>query len=102
VQPFWRALRQPQPRLSPDSGKGVPCGTAPLSQACHNKLTRPGAGVSQPGDRWKRTPAQMRGEIAMQTITSALVALLIIAGVGGAAQAFDAKTFYEQVDRNHN
>jgi hypothetical protein len=44
----------------------------------------------------------MNGEIAMKTITSALVALLLIAGVAGTAQAFDAKTFYEQLDRNHN
>jgi hypothetical protein len=44
----------------------------------------------------------MNGEIAMKTITSALVALLVIAGIAGTAQAFDAKTFYEQVDRNHN
>jgi hypothetical protein len=44
----------------------------------------------------------MNGEIAMKTITSALVALLVIAGVAGTAQAFDAKAFYEQVDRNHN
>lgn len=38
----------------------------------------------------------------MQTITSALIALLLVAGVAGAAQALDAKTFYEAVDRNHN
>jgi hypothetical protein len=38
----------------------------------------------------------------MKTITSALVALLVIAGVTGTANAFDAKTFYEQVDRDHN
>jgi hypothetical protein len=38
----------------------------------------------------------------MQTITSALLALLVIAGVASAAQALDAKAFYEQVDRNHN
>ena len=38
----------------------------------------------------------------MQTISSALVALLLIAGVAGTAQAFDAKAFYEQADRNHN
>jgi hypothetical protein len=38
----------------------------------------------------------------MQTITSAVVALLLVAGVAGAAQALDAKTFYEEVDRNHN
>jgi len=38
----------------------------------------------------------------MKTITSALLALLVIAGVAGAAEAIDAKAFYEQVDRNHN
>jgi hypothetical protein len=38
----------------------------------------------------------------MKTITSALVALLFIAGVAGAASALDAKTFYQQVDRDRN
>ena len=38
----------------------------------------------------------------MKTITSALVALLVIIGATGTASAFDAKTFYEQVDRNLN
>ena len=38
----------------------------------------------------------------MKTITSALVALLVIASAAGTASAFDAKIFYEQVDRNHN
>jgi hypothetical protein len=38
----------------------------------------------------------------MKTITSALVALLVIAGSAGTASAFDAKAFYEQVDRTHN
>ena len=38
----------------------------------------------------------------MKTIVSALVALSVIAGVANAAAAFDAKDFYEQVDRNHN
>ena len=38
----------------------------------------------------------------MKTITSALVALLVIASAAGTASALDAKTFYEQVDRNHN
>ena len=35
----------------------------------------------------------------MKIITSALVALLVIASVAGTAGAFDAKTFYEQIDR---
>ena len=43
-----------------------------------------------------------RGEIAMKTILSALVALSLFAGVAGSANAFDAKAFYEQVDRDHN
>ena len=40
-------------------------------------------------------------EIAMKTITSALVALLLVAGATSAANALDAKSFYEQVDRDH-
>jgi hypothetical protein len=38
----------------------------------------------------------------MKTILSALVALSIIGGVAGTASALDAKTFFEQVDRDHN
>jgi len=38
----------------------------------------------------------------MKTILSALVALSVIAGVAGTATALDAKTFWEQIDRNHN
>jgi|RhiMethySRZTD1v2_1073278.scaffolds.fasta_scaffold83299_4 hypothetical protein len=39
---------------------------------------------------------------AMKTILSALVALSVIASVAGPANALDAKTFFEQVDRDHN
>ncbi len=39
----------------------------------------------------------------MKTILSALIALSVIAGVAGTANAaIDAKTFFEQVDRDHN
>jgi len=38
----------------------------------------------------------------MKTILSALIALSVIAATAGTASAFDAKDFYEQVDRNHN
>jgi hypothetical protein len=38
----------------------------------------------------------------MKTIMSALVALSVIAGVAGTANALDAKAFFEQVDRDHN
>ena len=42
-------------------------------------------------------------EMIMKTILSAIVALSVIAGVAGSASAaLDAKTFFEQVDRDHN
>jgi hypothetical protein len=37
----------------------------------------------------------------MRTITSALVALVLLTGVVASAQALDARNFYEQVDRYH-
>jgi hypothetical protein len=36
----------------------------------------------------------------MKTILSALIALSVLAGIAAPASAFDAKSFYEQVDRN--
>jgi len=38
----------------------------------------------------------------MKTIVSALLALSVIAGIGAPASAFDAKSFYEQLDRQPN
>ncbi len=35
----------------------------------------------------------------MKTIVSALIALSVLAGVATSASAFDAKSFYEQQDR---
>ena len=35
----------------------------------------------------------------MKIIVSALVALSVLAGVAGSASAFDAKSFFEQQDR---
>jgi hypothetical protein len=38
----------------------------------------------------------------MKTLASVIVALSVIAGIASApASALDAKTFYEQQDRNH-
>jgi hypothetical protein len=37
----------------------------------------------------------------MKTIISALLALSVLTGVAAKAYAFDAKTFYEQEDRDH-
>jgi hypothetical protein len=38
----------------------------------------------------------------MKTILSALVALSVMAGVAKTASALEAKTFFEQIDRDHN
>ena len=38
----------------------------------------------------------------MKTSLCALVAPLVIAGAAGTASALDAKTFFEQIDRDHN
>lgn len=43
-----------------------------------------------------------QGDAVMKTITSALVALVLLTGITASAQALDARSFYEQVDRNHN
>lgn len=37
----------------------------------------------------------------MKTIVSALLALSVLTGVAASANAFDAKSFYQQVDRDH-
>jgi hypothetical protein len=36
----------------------------------------------------------------MKSIMSALIALSVIAGVAGSAQAFDGKSFFEQQDKD--
>jgi hypothetical protein len=38
----------------------------------------------------------------MKTILSAVVALSLITAVAGSASALDAKSFFEQIDRDHN
>ena len=38
----------------------------------------------------------------MKTIASILVAMSLLAGIAAPANAFDARTFYEQQDRAHN
>ena len=37
----------------------------------------------------------------MKAILSALLLLSVVASVAAPASAFDAKSFYEQADRNH-
>ena len=50
----------------------------------------------------RRRAQQVTGETAMKTITSAVVALVLLTGIAGSAQALDARSFYDLVDRNHN
>jgi hypothetical protein len=38
----------------------------------------------------------------MKIIASALIALSVVAGIAAPASAFDAKSFYEQQDRQAN
>jgi len=44
-------------------------------------------------------PCRIHKEIAMKSIAAVLVTLSLLAGVASSANAFDAKTFYEQQDR---
>lgn len=38
----------------------------------------------------------------MKTLASALIALSVVAGIAAPASAFDAKSFYDQQDRQAN
>ena len=38
----------------------------------------------------------------MKTIVSALIALSVLSGVAASANAFDAKSFFEELDRSRN
>ena len=40
------------------------------------------------------------GVAVMKTIVSALIALSVLTGVAASANAFDAKSFYEQLERS--
>ena len=51
------------------------------------------------GDNGVVRIAFFNGVIAMKTIVSALVALSVLAAITAPASAFDAKTFYEQQER---
>jgi hypothetical protein len=68
----------------------VPSVTAVRANLWNNTLTPAG----------QRVEEDQRKDI-MKTVLSALVALSVIAGITGSANALDAKAFYEQVDRNH-
>ena len=42
------------------------------------------------------------GVLVMKTIVSALIALSVLTGVAASANAFDAKSFFEELDRGRN
>ena len=58
--------------------------------------------VVPPVHRGRIASPSTRKEKTMKTILSALIALSVITGLAGSASAFDAKTFYEQIDRDRN
>jgi hypothetical protein len=50
---------------------------------------------------WLATISQLKNprRLIMKTILSAILALSVLTGVAASAYAFDAKTFYEEQDR---
>jgi hypothetical protein len=70
-------------------GRVAPCVTAVRPELWDDKLT----------PALQRVPRSQ--ERCHKTILSALIALSVIAGVASQANALDAKTFFEQVDRDH-
>ena len=58
--------------------------------------------LSMTGDNDVARIVLAQGVIAMKTIVSALIALSVLAGITAPANAFDAKSFYEQQDRQAN
>jgi hypothetical protein len=47
----------------------------------------------------RRPASKVHKEIAMKSVAAILVTLSLLTGVASSANAFDAKTFYEQQDR---
>jgi len=44
-------------------------------------------------------PLKIKGVPVMKTIICALIALAVLSGISATANAFDAKSFYEELDR---
>ena len=70
------------------SSKEVPPGTPRLGDVC-----------DVPVDACSNGVACIFWRIVMKTFVSALIALSVLAGVAAPANAFDAKSLYEQLDR---
>jgi hypothetical protein len=51
------------------------------------------------GDNGVLRAAKQRSSV-MKTIVTALIALSVLTGVAASANAFDAKSFYEELDRS--
>ena len=109
----WRPFMLPQGNdgtLSRNDGglllylggvKGAALLCAEGGESCSLRNSDPTQTMEQ--HTYTRTAAGTRSRRdAMKTILSALVALSVIASVAGPANALDAKTFFQQVDRDHN
>jgi hypothetical protein len=55
--------------------------------------------LSMTGRKWCRPARFSEGDIVMKIIVSALILLSVLAGIAGPSVAADARTFYEQLDR---
>jgi len=56
--------------------------------------------ITRVGDARERSPDPNTTETTMKMIASVVVALSLLTGVVSTASAFDAKSFYEQLDRS--
>ena len=81
---------------------GLPnLGCTCASNHCARSQNAPSSAAAMTSDNGVGRIARKYGVSPMKTIVSALIALSVLAGFAGTAAAnVDAKTFYEQVDRD--
>ena len=96
---------------SAGSGRSAPKASAPgllvlarstcASNHCARSRNAAPSGAAMTSDNGVERIAREDGVSPMKTILSALIALSVLAGFAGSAAAdVDAKTFYEQADRD--
>lgn len=76
-----------------------------MPKGYHRGRARETASWIRPSDDRRRCAVGIpfkRGEIVMKIIVSLFVALSVISAATAAANAFDAKSFYAQLDRQSN
>ena len=99
VVPDYMSQLAAQPRAPPQERSGKRGETLPLPKMGPERMDSYGSPTSS-----REQPARNAnpGELPMKIILSALVALSFLATVAPPASAFDAKSFYDQQDRQAN